>query len=275
MSLKAAVSQGPSTGLVIGDRPIPRPGRREIIVKVDRCGICGTDIHFTNGQDFLQAPVGAIPGHEYAGEVVEIGSDVSRIAIEDRITALAAIAACGRCDRCVDGDLQWCIGDDKLYPASGVYTQFAPVTEAQAVKLPMQLSAADAALVEPLAVGLHSVVLAGLEPDADVLILGAGPIGLAVAVWARQFGVERIVVQARSRRREPWARALGATDFITCGDNPVAAALESLDARPAWCSRPPRFRAQLSKQCRSCDHEGPWSCSDGAACPTRTFRLCI
>jgi len=100
------------------------------------------------------------------------------------------------------------------------------------VKLPPSLPWADGALVEPLAVGLHGVHVAAFPPGTDMLVIGAGPIALSTIYWARRMGAGRIVVQATSRRRERFARELGATAFIVAGDDPVAEALDAVGGAP-------------------------------------------
>lgn len=231
MTMRAAVFQGVGNGLAVEDRPIPVPEPRHVVIKVGRCGVCGTDLHFTDGTGFLQMPPGTILGHEFAGEVVNVGPEVESLTVGDHITALA-IASCGRCASCRGGDPQWCSGDPKLFGMPGAYAQFATVAEPQAVKLPHGLSWSDGALVEPLAVGLHGAQLAHLLPGSDVLVIGAGPIALSTVYWARRMGASRIVVQATSRRRERYALEVGATDFIVSGDNPVAEAIETLHGPP-------------------------------------------
>ncbi|WP_197520496.1 alcohol dehydrogenase catalytic domain-containing protein [Mycobacterium sp. E2479] len=216
---------------MIEDLPDPTPRERELVIKVERSGICGTDLHLTDGKGFLQAPPGIVLGHEFAGEVVAVGREVERFKTGDRITSLAAIAACGTCPECRSGDLQWCTGSTKLFPVSGGYAQYAPVAEPQAIGLPHSLSLADAALVEPLAVGWHGYRIAEVKPGASVLVLGAGPIGLGVVFWARCMGARKIVVQARSRRREQQALAMGADAFITTTDA-LEVAHEALGAAP-------------------------------------------
>jgi (R,R)-butanediol dehydrogenase/meso-butanediol dehydrogenase/diacetyl reductase len=134
---------------------------------------------------------------------------------------------------CQAGDPQWCCGDPKLFGSPGAYAQFATVAEPQAVKLPHSLSWSDGAIVEPLAVGLHGAHLAHLPPGSDVLVIGAGPIALSTVYWARRMGAGRIVVQATSRRREQYAKELGATDFIVSGDNPVGEAIDALHGPPS------------------------------------------
>jgi threonine dehydrogenase-like Zn-dependent dehydrogenase len=232
MTMRAAVFQGVGNGLAVEERPVPVPDPRHVVIKVGSCGVCGTDLHFTDGHGLLQMPPGTVLGHEFAGEVVDVGPGIESLAVGDHITALA-IASCGRCANCKAGDPQWCCGDPKLFGGAGAYAQYATVAEPQAVKLPPGLSWSDGALVEPLAVGLHAAHLAHLPPGSDVLVIGAGPIALSTVYWARRMGAGRIVVQARSRRRERYALDLGATEFIVSGDNPVAEAVEALHCPPS------------------------------------------
>ncbi|MGV0793282.1 alcohol dehydrogenase catalytic domain-containing protein [Mycolicibacterium sp. XJ1819] len=230
--MRTAVFQGVGKGLAVEERPIPKPDPRHVLIKVKRCGICGTDLHFTDGKGFLQMPPGAMLGHEFAGEVVEVGPEVETLSVGDAITALA-IPSCGRCATCQAGDPQWCTGEPKLFGLTGAFSEYAIVAEPQAVKVPLNLSWSDGALVEPLAVGLHGTHLAHLPPGTDVLVIGAGPIALSTVYWARRMGAGRIVVQATSRRRERYAKELGASDFIVSGDNPVAEAIEALHGPPS------------------------------------------
>lgn len=232
MTMRAAVFQGAGQGLAVEERPVPVPDPRHVVVKVGSCGICGTDLHFTDGQGALQMPPGTVLGHEFAGEVVDVGPEVESLTVGDHITALA-IASCGRCSVCRAGDPQWCCGEPKLFGAPGAYAQFASVAEPQAVKLPHDLSWSDGALVEPLAVGLHGAHLAHIPPGSNVLVIGAGPIALSAVYWARRMGAGRIVVQATSRRRERYALELGASDFIVSGENPAGEAVEALHGSPS------------------------------------------
>jgi threonine dehydrogenase-like Zn-dependent dehydrogenase len=232
MTMRAAVFQGVGNGLAIEERPIPVPDPRHVVIRVGSCGICGTDLHLTDGHGFLQMPAGAILGHEFAGEVVEVGADVERLTVGDHITALA-IPSCGRCSNCEAGEPQWCTGEPKLFGLAGAFAEFTTVAETQAVKVPAGLSWKDGALVEPLAVGLHGAYLGHIRPGADVLVIGAGPIALSAVYWARRMGAGRVVVQATSRRRERYAKELGATDFIVSGDNPVGEAIEALHGPPS------------------------------------------
>lgn len=212
--MRAAVFKAAGRPLVVEELPDPEPGPGEAVISCGRCGICGSDIHMTSGHS-LDYPTGTILGHEYAGTVVALGAGVSRLRIGDRVTAIPA-AGCGRCEACVAGYPLAC---SEMRGMIGGFGQYLRIPEAGALVLPSSLSIEDGALVEPLAVGLHGVRLARLEPGARVLVVGAGSIGLAAAFWARRLGAGRTVVAARSDRRREMALEMGADAFETLGED--------------------------------------------------------
>lgn len=228
--MRAAVFEGVGQPLSVEEVPDPQPGSRFAVVRVGACGICGTDLSITSGRGFLQMPPGFVLGHEYAGEVVAVGSDVDRLRVGDHVTALA-IPCCGRCPHCLQGDPQWCTGDEKLM-GSGAYAEYVAIAEAQAVKVPAGLTWSDGAIIEPVAVGLHGAKLAQLDPDDRVLVIGAGPIALGAVFWARRMGAGKVVVMASTARRKAFAELAGASSFLVAADDPVAEAIEALGGTP-------------------------------------------
>lgn len=212
--MKAPVFKGVGIPLSVEDVPDPVPGAGEVVLKVGRCGICGTDLHKTSSHVNPFKP-GTVIGHEFAGEVVAIGAGVDVLEIGDKVAVLP-LASCGRCTACQAGDLRWCEhGVNIWYGGAG---QYVLAKAHAAIKLPATLSIEDGALIEPLAVSLHAVNLAGLRPGGHVLVLGAGAIGLATTLWARQLGAGRITVASRSARGEAMAMEFGATDFAIFGE---------------------------------------------------------
>jgi (R,R)-butanediol dehydrogenase/meso-butanediol dehydrogenase/diacetyl reductase len=203
--VKAAIFKALGQPLSVENVPDPTPGPGEVVVKVSRCGICGTDLHITEDPIF-RAPAGTILGHEYAGEVVATGASVERVKVGDRVAVLP-VRGCWQCASCLAGEAAWCTGR-KI--EGGGYGQYSLAAQQQCLRLPSTVSLEDGALVEPLAVGLHGVVLAGMQPGDRVLVIGAGPIGLAATFWARRLGAGRIAVTASSARRAPLARQIGA-----------------------------------------------------------------
>lgn len=225
--MKAAVYPGAGRPLVLEDLPDPEPGPEDVVVKVHRCGICGTDLHMTEGHQWQFAP-GTVPGHEYAGEVVAVGAKVTGIRTGDLITALPS-TGCGQCEACHRGNLALC------HNAPGVMGGFAElmrIPAGVAVKLPATLSVADGALIEPLAVGLYATRMSHIQPGDRVLVLGAGSVALCAIYWARRLGAGRIVAMSRSVRRRHMALDMGAQAYVQYGENEIGEVLEALGGQP-------------------------------------------
>ena len=228
--MKAAVFQGIGKPLAIEERPEPAPGPGEAVIKVGRAGICGSDLHMTAEQGSSIVP-GTIIGHELAGEVVALGKGVDNLRIGDRVAPLPFVG-CRHCAACDDGRPHHC-AQARIDVVTG-FAQFSRVGANDCIVLPPQLSEEDGALIEPLAVGLQGVRKAGLRIGSRVLVLGAGPIGLASAFWARRLGATRVAMMARSKRREGFARTFGATHFIAQSEvaDPAAAINDALGGPP-------------------------------------------
>jgi (R,R)-butanediol dehydrogenase / meso-butanediol dehydrogenase / diacetyl reductase len=208
--VKAAVMQGLRRPLTVETVPDPTPQAGEVVVKVGRCGICGSDLHMTEDSAFGMA-AGTVLGHEFAGEVVALGKDADGLSIGDFVSVIP-LQSCGHCAICRAGEVAWC---DRFGLQGGGYAEYALTRPNQCVRLPKSATLADGAIIEPLAVALHGVNMSGLKAGDRVLILGAGPIGLAVAFWARRAGALAVVVQDIVAFHETRALAMGATHFST------------------------------------------------------------
>jgi (R,R)-butanediol dehydrogenase/meso-butanediol dehydrogenase/diacetyl reductase len=225
--MKAAVYPGAGKPLVIETLPDPTPGPDDVVIKVHRCGICGTDLHMTEGHQWQFAP-GTVPGHEYSGEIIEIGSNVTGFKKGDLITALPS-TGCGHCPACYHGNLALC------HHAPGVmggYAEMMKIPASVAIRLPSTLSAADGALIEPLAVGLYGVRMSRIQPGDRVLVLGAGSVALCTIYWAKRLGAGRIVAMSRSARRKAMSLRMGSDAFVQYGDNEIGEVMEALGGKP-------------------------------------------
>jgi threonine dehydrogenase-like Zn-dependent dehydrogenase len=248
--MKAAVYKGNGQPLVLETLPDPKPGAGEVILKVHRCGICGTDLHMTSGHP-IGFPAGTVPGHEYSGEIVEVGPEVSNFKVGDRITAMPS-TGCGKidCEACKSGILTLC----KAGPGvMGGYGEYIRVPTKVAVKLPTTLSLEDGALIEPLAVGLFGVRTAAIQPGDKVLVMGAGSVALCTIYWAKRLGAGRIVAISRSARRADMALKMGANAFVEYGDNEVGEVVEALGGPPDVvfeCVGVPGFTAKAIQHAR-------------------------
>ncbi|MFV8817034.1 alcohol dehydrogenase catalytic domain-containing protein [Haliea sp. E17] len=207
--MRAAVFEKVGVPLAIRDLPDPVPGPGEVLLRIERCGICGTDLHYTDGSGATYEP-GFIPGHESGAEVVAVGKGVDFLKVGDQVVP-HPVSGCGACAECLGGSPFWC---RQLRFNMGGFGQYKVSAARACIPLPAGLSLADAAIVEPLTCGLHGVSLAGLRPGAKVLVIGAGPIGLAAVFWARRLGAGRIVVAARSTRSAERAMVMGADTFL-------------------------------------------------------------
>lgn len=207
--MRAAVFKAVGQPLAIEHRPDPTPGEGEVVLKVGRCGICGTDMSMSDGSGQTFEP-DSIIGHEFAGEIVATGPGVERLKVGDRIAAMP-FTGCGKCATCLAGRPNFCV---QFKGMPGAFAEYTTTAERVAIRLPSQVSLADGALIEPLAVSLHGVALAGIKPGDKVLVIGAGPIGLGAVYWARELGAGPIAVTAASRQRESIALQMGATTFV-------------------------------------------------------------
>ncbi len=183
----------------------PEPGEGEVVLKVGRCGICGTDLHMTEAGGYGQP--GSILGHEYSGEVVALGKGVTGLKIGEHVAGMP-LKGCGACAPCLMGEPAWCVhGITFLF---GGYAQYVRAAERECLLLPAGLSEADGALVEPMAVALHGVRSVASVSGTKVTVIGAGPIGLSVVYWARRFGARHIEVVETNPARAEMAMHMGA-----------------------------------------------------------------
>jgi (R,R)-butanediol dehydrogenase / meso-butanediol dehydrogenase / diacetyl reductase len=224
--MRAAVMQGLHRPLAVETLPDPAPGEGEVVVKVGRCGICGSDLHMTEDAAYGKQ-AGDVLGHEFAGEVVALGKGAEGLALGDLVSVIP-LKSCGQCASCRAGEVAWC---DQFGLQGGGYAQYAVTRPNQCIRLPQSASLADGAIIEPLAVALHGVNMSGLKAGDKVLILGAGPIGLAVAFWARRAGAAAVVLQDVATFQADRAQAMGATGFVADADDPVGSAERALGGK--------------------------------------------
>jgi (R,R)-butanediol dehydrogenase/meso-butanediol dehydrogenase/diacetyl reductase len=247
--MKAAVMQGLHQPLRVERLPDPQPGPGEVVLKVGRCGVGGSDLHMTEDAAFGKQ-AGDVLGHEFAGEVVALGQGVTELATGDLVSAVP-LMGCGHCAACLAGEPAWC---PEFALQGGGYAEYVRTRAQQCVRLPRSASLADGAIIEPLAVALHGVMLSALKPHDSVLVLGAGPIGLAVAFWARRMGAAHVVVQDIVPHQQERALAMGATDFIVDREDPVGASDRALKGKADIvyeCVGVPGLIAQAAEQVRN------------------------
>ena len=197
--------------LRVVERPAPVRGAGELLVRIRRVGLCGTDYHIYAGdQPFLAYP--RVMGHELAGEVVEAPAGAA-FAPGQRITVNPYLA-CGRCIACRAGKPNCCVDIAVLgVHVDGGLCEMIAIPEAAAIDA-TGLSLDQAAMVEFLAIGAHAVARAALRPSGRVLVRGAGPIGIATALFARLDGAEVVLCDTRAARLDHARRQLGFADCV-------------------------------------------------------------
>ena len=221
--MKAVTFQELHKPLAFETLPDPTPDAGQVVVKVGRCGICGSDLHMTEDPAY-GCKHGDVLGHEFAGEVVGLGRKVEGLKTGDLVSVIP-LMSCGQCESCRKGEVQWC---EQFGLQGGGYAEYALTRPNQCVRLPSDVSVADGAIVEPLAVALHGVNLSGFKAGDKVLVLGAGPIGLAVAFWAKRMGAAKVAVQDIADFQEQRALDMGADVFVVDPADPVGSAERAL-----------------------------------------------
>lgn len=229
--MRAAVFKEISKPLVIEAIDDPKPAPTDIILKVKNCGICGSDLHMTEPTSVMPLPGGSVMGHEFAGEVVEVGKAVTHLwKPGDRVAGFPVIC-CGDHMPCPSMSLL-SSACGKIVPVGlgrspGAYAEYVRIGSTSGYRLPDNVSFREGAMVEPLAVGLHAVDMAKMPRGATVLVIGAGPVGLSVMLWAKFLGARHVIVSEKAELRKQMAARFGATDCID-PSQPLTAQVEKI-----------------------------------------------
>jgi threonine dehydrogenase-like Zn-dependent dehydrogenase len=209
--MRAVVIQG-KRQLSVVETGTPKVDGEKVLIKISDAGICGSDLHaWEHG-----GMVGLIMGHELAGTVVDSGALKDSLKIGDRVTALPA-NPCGQCDPCRSGKTHLCVNALAACPgltAPGAYAEFFASRPDMVRKLPDTISNTEAAMIEPTAVALHALRLAGVRPGDKVLVTGGGIIGLLSASWARIAGASYIALSEVNPLRGANALKMGDVDEV-------------------------------------------------------------
>ncbi|QVQ51457.1 zinc-dependent alcohol dehydrogenase family protein [Spiractinospora alimapuensis] len=211
--MRAAIITTPGS-ITVDERPDPTPTLDGVVLRVGACGICGTDVHIADGE-FPPSPYPLVPGHEFAGEVVEVGSRApGGLRVGDRV-AVDPSLFCGYCEYCRAGRGNLCanwgaIGDT----VDGAFAEFVAVPAANCYRIPDSMSWQEGALVEPLSCAVHGVRRVGVEAGERFLMIGAGTMGLLLLQLLRNAGAQVYVVD-RNPDRLRIAASLGATATAT------------------------------------------------------------
>ncbi len=213
--MKALVKAKPERGIWMEDIARPKVGHNDVLIKVNRTAICGTDIHIYQWDDWAKAtiPVPLAVGHEFAGEIVEIGGEVKGFDAGDRVSAEGHIT-CGVCRNCRAGRRHLCINTVGVgVNRPGAFAEYLSVPAFNVFKLPDVISDDMAAILDPLGNATHTALSFDLVGE-DVLITGAGPIGIMAVAIARYAGARHIVITDINDYRLEHATRMGATAAV-------------------------------------------------------------
>lgn len=213
--MKAAIITGVGQSEV-GTVDDPTPGPRDVIVDVAACGICGTDLHILQGEFAPTLPI--VPGHEFAGEIVELGADVVGLSVGDRV-AVDPSLYCYECYYCRRGQNNLCENWNAIGVSKpGGAAEFAKAPFANCVKLPDNVRTADAALIEPLSCAVRGYDVLKSQLANTVLIYGSGTMGLMMLQLAKRVGAASVDVIDLNDERLVTAKALGVTRSANSAD---------------------------------------------------------
>ena len=209
-SMLAARSVGPQS-FEVSDRPLPEPEAGEVRVRVEACGICGSDLHLYRAGLIRE---GHTPGHEISGIIDSIGGEVEGCQLGDRV-AVEPLLACGTCESCGAGRAAIC-RKARLFGVHlpGGFAQFIVVPALRVYRMAPDLDPAVAALTEPVAVALHGLKRGNFEPGRRVLVLGSGSVGLVSILAASWMGAREVWATARHAHQAEFARTLGAARVL-------------------------------------------------------------
>lgn len=208
--MKASRFLGNKT-FAVADLPTPHTGPGELVLRNQVCGVCGTDVHIYHGEPGsadVNPPV--VLGHEYSGEVVEVGEGVTGFAVGDHVTVDPNIY-CGHCAYCQNGKKQLCPSMEAIgVTRDGGFAQYSRIPASQAFKLEPTVPWEAAAMAEPLACCLHGIDLAGIQVGDKVCVVGGGAIGLLMVQLAKLSGASQIVLSEPNEKRRQVGLQLGA-----------------------------------------------------------------
>ncbi|WP_425414447.1 L-threonine 3-dehydrogenase [Psychromonas aquimarina] len=217
--MKALAKLQPQVGIWMTEVDKPEPGHNDLLIKIHKTAICGTDVHIYNWDDWSQKtiPVPMVVGHEYVGEVVGMGQEVRGFSVGDRVSGEGHIT-CGHCRNCRGGRTHLCrntigVGVNR----TGAFAEYLVIPAFNAFKIPDGISDDLAAIFDPLGNAVHSALSFDIVGE-DVLITGAGPIGIMAAAVAKHVGARHVVITDVNEYRLSLARKMGVTRAVNVAE---------------------------------------------------------
>jgi threonine 3-dehydrogenase len=229
MRMKALAKTARAPELAMIDLPVPEVGHNDVLIRIGKTGICGTDIHIWKWDDWAQQtiPVPMQVGHEYIGIVAEVGQEVRGFKVGDRVSGEGHIT-CGHCRNCRAGRRHLCrntLGVGVNRP--GAFAEYLSLPATNAFRIPDDISDDLAAIFDPFGNAVHTALSFDLVGE-DVLITGAGPIGIMAVAIARHVGARHVVITDVNDYRLDLARQMGATRAVNASQTKLRDVMEDL-----------------------------------------------
>ena len=227
--MKALVKAKAEPGLWMEQVPVPVPGTNDVLIKITKTAICGTDVHIWNWDKWAAAtiPVPMVVGHEFCGEIVETGSAVDRYSIGMRVSGEGHIA-CGACRNCRAGRAHFCrntqgVGVDR----PGSFGEFVCIPQSNVVPIPDDIPDEIAAIFDPFGNAVHTALSFDLVGE-DILITGAGPIGIMAAMVARRCGARKVVITDINPERLQLASKMGVKYVVNATEEKLSDVMKNI-----------------------------------------------
>ena len=233
--MKALVKVRAEAGLELLDIPVPEVGRDDVLIRVLRTGVCGTDLHIYAWDGWAQenVPVPQVIGHEFVGEIVQLGADVADLAVGDLVSGEGHLV-CGRCRNCMAGRRVMCAhtkGVGVNHP--GAFAEYIALPAGNIWRHNPDIDLDVAAIFDPFGNAVHTALTFPVHGE-DVLITGAGPIGIMAAIVARHAGARHIVVTDVSPYRLDLAKQVGVTVAADTRQTPLQEVMSGLGMREGF-----------------------------------------
>ncbi len=250
--MKALVKSKPEKGIWMTDVEPPAVGHNDVLIEVSKAAICGTDIHIYQWDDWARntIPVPIVVGHEFCGRIVECGSEVRGFSIGDRVSAEGHIT-CGVCRNCRAGRRHLCMNTVGVgVSRPGAFAEYIAVPAFNVFKLPDSISDDMASILDPLGNATHTALSFDLVGE-DVLITGAGPIGIMAVAIARYAGARHVVITDVNDYRLSLAEKMGATRALNVTRDSIEDVMsdlgmvEGFDVGMEMSGNPQAFRDML------------------------------
>jgi threonine 3-dehydrogenase len=227
--MKSLAKLHPEKGMWMVDNPQPEMGPNDLLIKIRKTAICGTDMHIFNWDEWSQntIPVPMIVGHEYVGEVVGVGSEVAGFSMGDRVSGEGHIT-CGHCRNCRAGRRHLCRNTTGVgVNRQGAFAEYLVIPAFNAFKIPANISDDMAAIFDPFGNAVHTALSFDLVGE-DVLVTGAGPIGIMAAAVARHVGARHVVITDVNEYRLDLARKMGVSRAVNVSNESLKDVMNDL-----------------------------------------------